>query len=449
MEIRDTLSNSLKKVEPREGKRINMFVCGPTVQDKPHMGHGRTYIFFDVLARYLRYKGVRLFYLMNITDIEDHIIDKMNETGRSWEDIVTTYSSEFFDIMRRLKNNSVNYHAFATDYIDEIISQISRLMKNGYAYEITDGVYFRTRKFNDYGKLSKQNLDQLIAGARVEVNDLKEDHLDFALWKKKKTGEPSWPSPWGEGRPGWHIEDTAITELFFGPMYEIHGGAKDLIFPHHESEIAQMEAVSGKKPMVKYWIHTGHLNVDDIKMSKSLKNFVTIEEALKSYWPEAIRIMMLSMHYSAAVNFEEKSVRDAQMTAERVSILWHRVSGSVELKSDRAMEIVKKIFAPLEDDMNTPETMKEIISFVKDSLSKNRMTDEEKGEIKFVLNEIEKVTGIVHITPLPDRSMDIVLGIRDDFRKRGDYESADKIRDSLKEKGIMIEDTAEGSYLWW
>ncbi|MCL4334253.1 MAG: cysteine--tRNA ligase [Candidatus Thermoplasmatota archaeon] len=449
MEIRDTLSNSLKKVEPREGKRINMFVCGPTVQDKPHMGHGRTYIFFDVLARYLRYKGVRLFYLMNITDIEDHIIDKMNETGRSWEDIVTTYSSEFFDIMRRLKNNSVNYHAFATDYIDEIISQISRLMKNGYAYEITDGVYFRTRKFSDYGKLSKQNLDQLIAGARVEVNDLKEDSLDFALWKKKKTGEPSWPSPWGEGRPGWHIEDTAITELFFGPMYEIHGGAKDLIFPHHESEIAQMEAVSGKKPMVKYWIHTGHLNVDDIKMSKSLKNFVTIEEALKSYWPEAIRIMMLSMHYSAAVNFEEKSVRDAQMTAERVSILWHRVSGSVELKSDRAMEIVKKIFAPLEDDMNTPETMKEIISFVKDSLSKNRMTDEEKGEIKFVLNEIEKVTGIVHITPLPDRSMDIVLGIRDDFRKRGDYESADKIRDSLKEKGIMIEDTAEGSYLWW
>lgn len=449
MEIRDTLSNSLKKVEPREGKRINMFVCGPTVQDKPHMGHGRTYIFFDVLARYLRYKGVRLFYLMNITDIEDHIIDKMNETGRSWEGIVTTYSSEFFDIMRRLKNNSVNYHAFATDYIDEIISQISRLMKNGYAYEITDGVYFRTRKFNDYGKLSKQNLDQLIAGARVEVNDLKEDHLDFALWKKKKTGEPSWPSPWGEGRPGWHIEDTAITELFFGPMYEIHGGAKDLIFPHHESEIAQMEAVSGKKPMVKYWIHTGHLNVDDIKMSKSLKNFVTIEEALKSYWPEAIRIMMLSMHYSAAVNFEEKSVRDAQMTAERVSILWHRVSGSVELKSDRAMEIVKNIFAPLEDDMNTPETMKEIISFVKDSLSKNRMTDEEKGEIKFVLNEIEKVTGIVHITPLPDRSMDIVLGIRDDFRKRGDYESADKIRDSLKEKGIMIEDTAEGSYLWW
>ena len=449
MEIRDTLSSSLKKIEPREGKRINMFVCGPTVQDKPHMGHGRTYIFFDVLARYLRYKGIRLFYLMNITDIEDHIIDKMKETGRSWEDIVSTYSSEFFEIMKRLKINSVNYHAFATDYIEEIISQISRLVKKGYAYEISDGVYFRARKFKDYGKLSKQNLDQLMSGARVEVNDKKEDPLDFALWKKRKEGEPFWQSPWGEGRPGWHIEDTAITELIFGPTYEIHGGAKDLIFPHHESEIAQMEAISRKRPMVKYWIHTGHLNVDDIKMSKSLKNFITIEEALNSYWPEAIRIMMLSMHYSAAANFDEKSAVDAQSTAEKISILMHRVSGSAERKSARTADILKRIFAPLEDDMNTPESLKEVIGFMKESLAKTKMTEEEKGEIKYVLQEIETVLGIVHITPLPERSMDIVLDLRSDFRKKGDYESADRIREDLKEKGIRIEDTADGSYLWW
>jgi cysteinyl-tRNA synthetase len=449
MEIRDTLSASLKEIVPREGKRMNMFVCGPTVQDKPHMGHGRTYIFYDVLARYLRYKGIRLFYLMNITDIEDHIIDKMNETGRSWEDIVSTYSSEFLNIMRRLKNNSVNYHAFATDFMDEIISQISRLLKKGYAYEISDGIYYRARKFKDYGKLSKQNLDQLISGARVDVNEQKEDPLDFVIWKKKKQGEPFWQSPWGEGRPGWHIEDTAITERIFGPTYEIHGGAKDLIFPHHESEIAQMEAISRKKPMVKYWIHTGHLNVDDIKMSKSLKNFVTIEEALNSYWPEAIRIMMLSMHYSAAVNFEEKSVIDAQSNAEKISILQHRVNGSVERKSDRAVEMVKRIFAPLENDMNTPESMREVIGFVKESLAKSRMSEEEKGEIKYVLREIETVIGIVHLTPLPERSMDIVLDLRSDLRKRGDYQSADKIREDLKSKGIRIEDTADGSYLWW
>ncbi|MGC8562038.1 MAG: cysteine--tRNA ligase [Thermoplasmata archaeon] len=449
MEVKDTLSATMKTVETREGRRLNMFVCGPTVQDKPHMGHARTYIFYDVLARYLKYRGVRLFYLMNITDIEDHIIAKMEETGRSWEDITAAYSSEFFEIMRKLKNNSVNYYAFATDYIKEIIEQISKLIEKGYAYKISDGIYFRVRKFKDYGNLSKQNLDELRAGARVEVKEEKEDPLDFALWKMKKVGEPSWPSPWGDGRPGWHIEDTAITESIFGPQYDIHGGAKDLIFPHHESEIAQMEAISGKKPIVKYWVHTGHLNVDDIKMSKSLKNFVTVEDALRSYWPEAIRILMLSMKYSAAVNFEEKAAMDAQGNAEKISILYHRVSGVPELKSNRAMEITGRIFAPLENDMNTPETIREIISFVKDSLAKNRMTDEERGEILYVLGQVEAVTGIVHTMPLPEKSIDIILNMRNESRKKGDYKSADMIRDTLKSLGIHIEDTAEGSYLWW
>ena len=449
MEVKDTLSSAMKTVETREGKRMNMFVCGPTVQDKPHMGHARTYVFYDVLARYLRYKGIRLFYLMNITDIEDHIITKMQETGRSWEDITTSYSSEFFEIMRRLKNNSVNYYAFATDYIKEIIEQISKLIEKGYAYKISDGIYFRVRKFKDYGNLSKQNLDELRAGARVEVKEEKEDPLDFALWKMKKEGEPSWPSPWGDGRPGWHIEDTAITESIFGPQYDIHGGAKDLIFPHHESEIAQMEAVSGKKPIVRYWIHTGHLNVDDIKMSKSLKNFVTVEDALRSYWPEAIRIMMLSMKYSAAVNFEEKAALDAQGNAERISILYHRVSGVPEVKSDWALEMTGKIFAPLENDMNTPEVVREIISFVKDSLARNKLSEQEKGEILYVLSQIEAVIGIVHTVPLPDKSMDIILKMRNESRKKGDYGSADMIRDTLKSLGIHIEDTSEGSYLWW
>jgi cysteinyl-tRNA synthetase len=439
----------MKTVETREGKRMNMFVCGPTVQDKPHMGHARTYVFYDVLARYLRYKGIRLFYLMNITDIEDHIITKMQETGRSWEDITTSYSSEFFEIMRRLKNSSVNYYAFATDYIKEIIEQISKLIEKGYAYKISDGIYFRVRKFKDYGNLSKQNLDELRAGARVEVKEEKEDPLDFALWKMKKEGEPSWPSPWGDGRPGWHIEDTAITESIFGPQYDIHGGAKDLIFPHHESEIAQMEAVSGKKPIVRYWIHTGHLNVDDIKMSKSLKNFVTVEDALRSYWPEAIRIMMLSMKYSAAVNFEEKAALDAQGNAERISILYHRVSGVPEIRSDWALEMTGRIFAPLENDMNTPEVVREIISFVKDSLARNKLSEQEKGEILYVLSQIEAVIGIVHTVPLPDKSMDIILKMRNESRKKGDYGSADMIRDTLKSLGIHIEDTSEGSYLWW
>ncbi len=449
MEVRDTLSETLKKIETREGKRLNMFVCGPTVQDKAHMGHARTYVFYDVLARYLRYNGIRLFYLMNITDIEDHIITKMQETGRSWEEITTTYSSDFFEVMRKLKNTSVSYSAFATDYLNEIIEQISKLMKKGYAYETSDGVYYRARKFKDYGKLSKQNLDQLQAGARVEVNELKEDPLDFALWKKKKKGEPFWPSPWGDGRPGWHIEDTAITESIFGSQYDIHGGAKDLIFPHHESEIAQMEAISRKKPMVKYWIHTGHLNVDNIKMSKSLKNFVTIEEALGSYWPEAIRIMMLSMKYSAAVNFDEKFVADSQLTAEKIAILLHRVWFAAERKTERASGMIARILAPLEEDMNTPETLRVIIAFVKDSLGMKSMSDEERGEIKYVLTEVEKVLGIVHHPPIPENSLNALLGIRNGLRQRGDYQSADRIRDELNANGVRIEDTAEGSFLWW
>jgi cysteinyl-tRNA synthetase len=449
MEIQDTLSSSLKKVETTKGKRVQMFVCGPTVYDKPHMGHARTYIFYDVLARYLRFRGLRVFYLMNITDIEDHIITRSQETGISWEEITSIYSSEFFKIMTALKNNSVNYYAFATDYMDEIIGQISKLIKKGYGYETSDGVYYRVRKFRDYGKLSHQNPDSLLAGARVEVNEAKEDPLDFVLWKKRKEGEPYWPSPWGDGRPGWHIEDTAITESIFGPVYDIHGGAKDLIFPHHESEIAQMEAISGKKPMVKFWVHTGHLNVENIKMSKSLKNFVTVEEALKNYWPEAIRIMMLSMHYKAPVNFEEKSAIDAQGLAEKISILKHRVNDREPLESQTAKDEVERIFAPMENDMNTPETMKEIINFVKETLAKNTLSGEEKGEVNFILGEIERVMGIVHNPPLSEKSLQVILNLRNELRRKGDYISADRIRDSLKAEGIKIEDTTEGSYLWW
>ncbi|MEM0138738.1 MAG: cysteine--tRNA ligase [Thermoplasmatales archaeon] len=449
MKIFDTLTSSPRDIESVRGRRLNMFVCGPTVYDKPHMGHARTYIFYDVLARYLRHKGFRLFYLMNITDMEDHIIRKSNETGLPWSEITSTYSQEFFRIMSNLKNDSVNYYAFATDFIDEIKSQISRLIEKEYAYEADDGVYFRISKFKGYGKLSHQNIDALKAGARVEVNEHKDDPLDFALWKKKKEGEPSWPSPWGEGRPGWHIEDTAITESIFGVNYDIHGGAKDLIFPHHESEIAQMESISGKEPMVRYWIHTGHLNVENIKMSKSLRNFITVEDALKDYWPEAIRIMMLSMHYSAAVNFDVKAAMDAQANAERISMAAHRVLNEDETRTDRADDVLDGIFSKLEVDMNTPEMMREIISYVKEFLGTGTISSKERGEAKYIMSEIEKVTGIVRSAQLPAKSLDVVLKMREDLRERSNFKGADEIRDALKSCGIRVEDTAEGSYAWW
>jgi cysteinyl-tRNA synthetase len=449
MEVRDTLSSSLKRVESTRGKRINMFVCGPTVYDLPHMGHARTYIFFDILARYLRFKGFRVFYLMNITDIEDHIITRAKEEGIQWDSITSRYSNEFFKTMEDIKNNSVNLYAFATDYISEIISQISRLIEAGYAYETSDGIYFRVRKFEGYGKLSHQNLDSLKAGIRVDVNEHKEDPLDFALWKKRKEGEPYWPSPWGDGRPGWHIEDTAITESIFGVTYDIHGGATDLIFPHHEAEIAQMESISGKSPMVRYWIHTGHLNVENIKMSKSLKNFITVKEVLKNYWPEALRILMLSMRYNGPVNFEEKALRDSQNLAEKISILSHRVARAERVENDKSMEMLNDILKPLEDDMNTPEALARITEFVKDSLSSTTPSDTNGGEIRYVLDQLENVTGIVHNVPLPERSLDMLLDLRNEMRNKGNYESSDLIRKRLMEYGIRIEDTTNGSYLWW
>jgi cysteinyl-tRNA synthetase len=449
MEVRDTLSSSLKRVESTRGKRINMFVCGPTVYDLPHMGHARTYIFFDILARYLRFKGFRVFYLMNITDIEDHIITRAKEEGIQWDSITSRYSNEFFKTMEDIKNNSVNLYAFATDYIPEIISQISRLIEAGYAYETSDGIYFRVRKFEGYGKLSHQNLDSLKAGIRVDVNEHKEDPLDFALWKKRKEGEPYWPSPWGDGRPGWHIEDTAITESIFGVTYDIHGGATDLIFPHHEAEIAQMESISGKSPMVRYWIHTGHLNVENIKMSKSLKNFITIKEVLKNYWPEALRILMLSMRYNGPVNFEEKALRDSQNLAEKISILSHRVARAERVENDKSTEMLNDILEPLEDDMNTPEALARITEFVKDSLSSTTPSDTNGGEIRYVLDQLENVTGIVHNVPLPEKSLDMLLDLRNEMRNKGNYESSDLIRKRLMEYGIRIEDTTNGSYLWW
>jgi len=449
MKIYDTLSLSLKELEGKSGKKLKMFVCGPTVYDKPHLGHAKTNIFFDVLAKFLRFKGYRVFYLMNITDIDDKIISRAIEEGRGWNDVVSSYSSSFFEIMKILRIDSVNYYAFATDYISEIIDQIDRLEHKGLAYETNDGVYFSVRGFKDYGKLSHQSIDSLISGARISINENKKDPLDFALWKKRKPGEPYWESPWGQGRPGWHIEDTAITESIFGPQYDIHGGGADLIFPHHESEIAQMEGVSGKVPMVNYWIHTGHLNVENVKMSKSLKNFVSPEDLLKRFWPEAIRIYLLSMQYRSTANYSEKGLIDGQIIAEKISLLKHRVKKYEPLISDNSVQILDNIISPLENDMNTQESLVLINDFLKESLSIRDRSDKINGEINYVLNAIDGIFAIVHDPPLPESAADLILSARNEARKKGDFGTADDIRKKLGELGIRIEDSTEGSFLWW
>ncbi len=449
MKLYDTLSLSNKEVITNGTKKLKMFVCGPTVYDDPHLGHAKTNIFFDVLAKYLRFKGYKLLYIMNITDIDDKIINRSNESRVEWQKIVETYSSSFFDMMKKLRVDSVNYYAFATDFINEIIDQILRLQEKGFAYETSDGVYFSVRMFKDYGKLSHQSIDDLLSGARVTVNENKKDPLDFALWKKRKPGEPYWDSPWGPGRPGWHIEDTAITESILGPQYDIHGGGADLIFPHHESEIAQMEGVSGRIPMVNYWVHTGHLNVENVKMSKSLKNFVSPREVLLKYWPEAIRIYLLSMKYRSTANYSEKGLSDSQDFAEKLALLYHRVKNSTPVDSDSSRGVIENITNSLENDMNTQESLVKINDFLKDSLSKTKISSNGNGEILYVLNTIDEIFSIVHHPPMPEGIGNLILKTRDIARKNSDFKTADEIRDELNKIGIKIEDSYGGSYIWW
>ena len=449
MEIFDTLSNSLKELKTANGKRFNVFVCGPTVYDKPHLGHARTYIFFDIFIRYLRYKGLHPFYLMNITDIDDKIIKKANSENVPYDEISRRYSAEFFKIMKALRNESVNYYAFATDFINEIISQISRLMDRGYAYETSDGVYYSVEKFADYGKLSHQDISQLKAGARVETNENKKSPLDFALWKKRKPNEPYWDSPWGEGRPGWHIEDTAITERFFGYHYDLHGGGIDLIFPHHEAEIAQMEAISGKPPLVDYWVHTGHLSVENVKMSKSLGNFITVEEILNDYWPESIRLLFIGMNYRDTSNFSMDGLNNSQIIAERLTWIYRKVADVETQRKENYETFINEITEPLDKNMNTPESLANINAFIRWATNELGKTDGKKGEIRAILDDIDSIFGIVRKAPLPEGLLNTVLEIRKRARANGDYGTSDKIRSDLSKLGIKIEDKGNESFAWW
>ncbi|MDD4651977.1 MAG: cysteine--tRNA ligase [Methanothrix sp.] len=319
MKIRDTLTGNKDTLEPiHNNSRVNLFVCGPTVYDDSHIGHARTYIVFDVVARYLKYRGFSVFYLQNITDVDDKIIQRASERETSPTALARKYERRYLEDMRALGVTNVNYYARATEHIPEIISQIQRLIDKGFAYETESGIYFDESRFQDFGKLSHQNAEELLKH-RVEPDPTKRNPGDFSLWKKRQDGEGvTWDSPWGKGRPGWHIEDTAITENYFGAQYDIHGGARDLIFPHHEAEIAQMEAVSGKKPLVRHWMHTGFLNVGGEKMSKSLGNFTTIREMLEKYDADAFRLFVLLSHYSSPIDFSQTSLEQAGRSLERI-----------------------------------------------------------------------------------------------------------------------------------
>jgi len=457
IKVYNTLTRKKELFKPREGNRVKLFVCGPTVYDNSHIGHARTYISFDVIARYLKYRGFSVFYLQNITDVDDKIIKRAIEIGKEPIQLAREFENKYIEDMKTLGVENVNLYARATEHLPEIIAQIETLLDKGFAYETENGVYFNESKFPDFGKLSNRNLEDLNVH-RINPDTGKRNPGDFALWKKKDD-EPNWDSPWGTGRPGWHIEDTAITEEYFGAQYDIHGGGLDLIFPHHEAEIAQMESVSGKKPMVRYWMHTGFLNVKGEKMSKSLGNFITIKDLLKEYPPEVFRFFVLSTHYRSPIDFSQEILEQSQKGLKRIYKLTETIDDL--LKSDIPQNSTKNtehqkllqdtrenFLEAMDNDFNTPFALSSLFDFIRDinrdinelNISKNTLIN-----VKEFINEIGNILGFEFVLnksheDVTDDLVDILTEVRERLRAKKDYELSDEIRSKLNDLNIVIED---------
>lgn len=444
--LTNTLTRKKEKFIPINDKKVNLFVCGPTVYDYSHLGHAKTYSQFDFVVRYLRYVGFDVFYLQNITDIDDKILARAKESNTSWKELTAKYEKLYMSDMQKLNIKSVTKYARATDYIEQIVKQVKTLMEKGFAYKIDDGIYFEISKFPEYGKLSgRTELKKDDSISRIDENSQKKGWNDFCLWKFSKPDEPSWETEIGAGRPGWHIEDTAITETFFGPQYDIHGGAVDLIIPHHEAEIAQMEAASGKVPLVRYWMHTAFLMVDGKKMSKSLGNFYTIDDVVKKgFDPLALRYLFLGANYRELMNFTWDSLRAAQNGLERlrsqVASLKKETERTIlsEEKQEKIDGFRSAFTEALNDDMNTPKALAVLWEVLKSNIPS---TDKYDLAMNF-----DEVFGLeLDKKPVEKEMSDEVRNLmekREQLRKEKKFEEADKIRKQIEEAGFSIKDTS-------
>jgi len=442
LQLYNTLTRKKEAFKPIKNKKINFFVCGPTVYDYSHIGHAKTYIQFDIIAKYLRYLKYRVFYLQNITDIDDKIIAKAKEEKKDWKSISRKYEEEFLKDMATLGVNSVNKYARATDYIKEIQSQVERLINKKIAYKISDGYYFNLKKFKEYGKLARRKHEEAEdAVSRIDENKEKINKGDFCLWKFSKKDEPSWKSNLGVGRPGWHVEDTAITEKRFGSQYDIHGGAVDLIFPHHEAEIAQMESISGKKPFVKYWLHTAFLNINKEKMSKSKGNFITIREALQKYNGTVIRYFFASNHYRTPINFSFENLEQSRSALDRLNNFVLNLKNSKRKDDSDLIKRTKEDFIKaMDDDFNTPVAFSIIFNFMNEV--------NKKGGGKKIYNLMLEFDKIFNILTIKEKKISAeikkLIQEREKARKKKDFRKADEIRERLKKQGIILEDTEKG-----
>lgn len=459
MKVYNTLTRTKEEFVPYEEGKVKMYVCGPTVYNYIHIGNARPFIIFDTLRRYLEYRGYDVTYVQNFTDVDDKIINRSHEEGISPEEVAAKYIKEYFVDCDGLGIKRATVHPQVTDNIQQIIEFIKELEDKGYAYAVNGDVYFDTNKFEGYGKLSGQKQEDLEAGARIEVNDQKRHPMDFVLWKAKKEGEPGWDSPWGEGRPGWHIECSVMSKRYLGETIDIHAGGQDLTFPHHENEIAQSEARSGKI-FSKYWMHNGYININDEKMSKSKGNFFTVRDISKLYDLEIVRFFMLSAHYRNPVNFSDEMLNQAKAGLERLyntkEKLEFTLSNLVESPlTEKEVELVKelddfrqKFIDAMDDDVNTADAVSVIFELAK--LINSNVDENSSLEFaKKCLDEFNELTGVLNIVnkkkdTVLDKDIEELIQKRTDAKKNKEFQLADDIRQQLLDMGIVLEDTRQG-----
>ncbi|MDD4715280.1 MAG: cysteine--tRNA ligase [Oscillospiraceae bacterium] len=460
MKFFNSMTRRKEEFVPIEEGQVKMYCCGPTVYNLIHVGNARPMIVFDVLRRYLEYRGYQVAFVQNFTDVDDKVIRKANEEGVDYAEIAARYIKEYYIDAHGLGVRDADIHPKATENMDQILAMVSTLVEKGYAYSVGGDVYYRTEKFPRYGCLSHQPLEDLQAGARIDVNDEKESPTDFALWKGAKPGEPAWDSPWGPGRPGWHIECSAMSGRYLGKTIDIHCGGQDLIFPHHENEVAQSEAANGCK-FVNYWMHNAFLNIDNSKMSKSLGNFFTVREAAETYGYESLRFFMLSAHYRSPLNYSRDSLLQAQAALERLYTAVENLEFLVQNGENRGMDnwetdftasfqpYRERFIQAMDDDLNTADAIGvlfELVRAVNTGMSEHKPS---RLAAKLSLNMIFEFANILGLLFRKkekniDQKIEDMIETRQEARKNKDFQKADQIRDELKAMGILLEDTKQG-----
>lgn len=458
MKIFNTMTRRKEEFVPLDKNEVKIYACGPTVYNYIHIGNARPLCVFDVLRRYLEYRGYNVRFVQNFTDVDDKIIKRANEEGISFEEVSKKYIKEFWTDAHGLNFKDATVHPKATENIDEIINIIKTLEEKGYAYAVDGDVYYRTLKFKDYGKLSHQPIEDLQSGARIAIGEKKENPLDFALWKAAKEGEPYWDSPWGKGRPGWHIECSAMNKRYLGDSIDIHCGGKDLVFPHHENEIAQSEAANDA-PFAKYWMHNGYINVDNVKMSKSLGNFKTVREIANVYGYEVIRYFLISSHYRSPINYSIDIIEQCQSALDRLYTCRESLDFAIKnAKSDitddeKILNLIAsakdEFIKAMDDDLNTADGIAavfDLVSTINTEIINKEVSLNVCKKAAEMFDELTGVLGLVYNRKSNEIDDDIekLIEQRQTARANKDWATADKIRDELKAKGIILKDTPQG-----